>query len=245
LPVSSLQLGGLVAVVLLASVVTTVAGFGFSLVAVPLMTAVVGPHEAVAVASLLGVLSTTVLFVRLRRHVAWPVATRQLVAAAVGMPLGLQVLLAVSETTLRIAIAVAVSLGALALAGGFRLHNWGAAADVGAGFLSGLLNTSVGTSGPPLVLVNQARGLDPDAFRATLSAVFSGSAVMTNALFAASGRYTGPVLAGAAVCLPVLVVGWFVGLRLHGHVDARRMRVLVLVLLFGSAAAALGAVVWA
>jgi uncharacterized membrane protein YfcA len=237
-PVSGWHLAGLVVVVLAASVVTTVAGFGFSLVAVPLMASVVDPRQAVAIASILGILATGVLFVRLRGAVAWPIATRQLVAAAVGMPLGLQILLTVSETALRLAIAAAVTLGALGLAGGFRLRRGGFAADVGAGFISGVLNTSVGTAGPPLVLVNQARGLDPDSFRATLSAVFTGSAVVTNALFASSGRYTPPVLTAAAWCLPALAAGWFIGLRLHRHLDARRMRPLVLALLFGSAAVA-------
>jgi uncharacterized membrane protein YfcA len=226
-----------------AALVTTVAGFGFSLVSVPIMAVLAGPHEAVAIASLLGVLSTCALLVRLRRHVAWPVAARQLGAAALGMPIGLQVLLRVSERGLRLGIALAVTLGGLAIARGFRLRRGGAAVDIGAGLLSGLLNTSGGTSGPPLVLVNQARQLDPDAFRATLSAVFTGSAVVTIVLFARAGRYTPLVLHTAAACLPAVLVGWWLGLRLHRHVDAARMRPLVLVLLFASAAVAFTAAV--
>jgi uncharacterized membrane protein YfcA len=236
--VSAPALAVLVAVLGGAAIVTTVAGFGFSLVSVPIMAALAGPRQAVAIASLLGVLSTCALLVRLRRHVAWPVAARQLVAAALGMPLGLEVLLRVSERGLRIGIAMAVTAGGLLIARGVRLRRGGAAVDVGAGFLSGLLNTSVGTSGPPLVLVNQARQLDPDAFRATLSAVFTGSALVTDVLFARAGRYTPTVLHVSAVCLPAVLAGWWIGVRLHRHVDADRLRPLVLVLLFVSAAVA-------
>jgi uncharacterized membrane protein YfcA len=236
--VSAGVLAGIVAVVVVAAVVTTLAGFGFSLMAVPLLAALVGPRDAVAVASLLSLVSSAALLARLRRRVVWSVAGRQLAGAVVAMPFGLLVLLRVDERVLLGGIAVAVSLAALALARGLRLEHEGPGADLGAGLLSGLLNTSVGTSGPPLVFVNQARGLSPDCFRATLSAVFTGSALVGGTLFASAGRYTPAVLAAAGLCLPAVGVGWVVGLRLHRRVDAERMRALVLVLLFTSAAVA-------
>lgn len=229
---------GVVAVVVLAALVTTLAGFGFALMAVPLLAVLVGPRDAVAISSLLGTVSSVALLTRLRGRVVWPVAGRQLAGAVVGMPVGLVVLLAVAERVLLAIIAGAVALAALALWRGLRLRRGGPAADVGAGLLSGLLNTSVGTSGPPLVFVNQARGLDPDAFRATLSATFTGNAVVGGVLFALAGRYTGPVLSATALALPAVGVGWVAGLRLHPRVDAARMRTLVLALLFASATVA-------
>jgi uncharacterized membrane protein YfcA len=233
-----LVLIGALAVVLVAAVVTTLAGFGFSLMAVPLLASLAGPRDAVALASVLSFVSSAALLARLHRRVVWPVAGRQLGGAVVAMPLGLLVLLRVDERILLGAIALAVGLAALALQRGLQLERGGVGADLGAGLLSGLLNTSVGTSGPPLVFVNQARGLEPDAFRATLSAVFTGSALVAGAMFAVAGRYTGPVLAAAGLCLPAVAIGWMVGLRLHPFVDATRMRALVLVLLVASAAVA-------
>ena len=231
-------LAGVVLVVLVAATVTTVAGFGFSLMAVPLLAALVGPRQAVAMASLLALVSSAALLARLHRRVDRPVASRQLGAAVAGMPFGLALLLQVDERILRVGIASAVGGAALALWRGLRVERSGPLADVAAGFLSGLLNTSVGTSGPPLVFVNQARGLEPDAFRATLSAVFTGSAVVGTILFALAGRYTEAVLVATGLGLPAVGAGWLIGLRLHHHVDAARMRPLVLVLLFASAAVA-------
>ncbi len=229
---------GVVAVVLLAAVVNTLSGFGFSLVAVPLLAAMLGGRDAVAVTSLVGTVTATALFLRTRHDVDRGVAGRQLAAAALGMPLGLAVLAVLDDRVLRLTIAAAVIVAVVLLVRGFRIERGGDLVDVGAGFLSGALNTSVGTSGPPLVFANQARGLGHLATRATLSAVFSGSSLLVIPLFAATGRYDHVVLSATVLASPALVVGWLVGLRVHPMIDPSRFRGLVLALLVASAAVA-------
>ena len=64
-----------------------------------------------------------------------------------------------------------------------NLRHVGPALDVGAGFLSGVLNTSLSTNGPPLVFVLQGRHLEPPAFRGTISQVFALSNVVGLTLF--------------------------------------------------------------
>ncbi|MPY93219.1 MAG: TSUP family transporter [Acidimicrobiia bacterium] len=222
-------------VVAAAATVTTLAGFGFSLMAVPLLAVVVGARDAVAVASLLGLLSTAALAVRCRASVDWGIVCRQLGTAVLGMPLGLVVVLVLSDRALRMAIATAVLVATALIARGFRLAGPSTGVDLGAGFVSGVLNTSVGTSGPPVVLANQAHGLAPTTFRGTLSAFFAGSAIVLNPLFYVTGRYTTEVLVAAAVGLPAVGVGWLVGLRLHHRVSPARFRRVVLALLVLSA----------
>ena len=49
-----------------------------------------------------------------------------------------------------------------------------------AGFTGGILSTSTGTSGPPIVIALSAKQLEPAVFRATISAIFlvQGSAAL-------------------------------------------------------------------
>lgn len=231
-----------IAVAMAAGAVTTLFGFGFSLVAVPLLSVALGPRDAVATATILAFLATAAFLGRFHHHVEWTIARRQVVAAAFGMPLGLLVLIYASAAFLRIAIAAAVVVAVFVLARGLRIHSEGPLSDLGAGFLSGVLNTSVGTNGPPLVAVNQSRGLEPQAFRSTLAAVFAFSALIANPMMWAAGRYTSTVLTAATIGIPAMFVGWFVGIRLHRHVNPERFRVLVLgLLLAGAATAAAGA----
>jgi uncharacterized protein len=221
-----------------AAVVSALAGFGFALLAVPLLATVLGARDAVALSAVLGVVSSTAQVVHGRAHVHWGVAGRQLAGSAVGMPLGLVVLLAVDERLLLGGIAVTVLVSVVLLARGAQLHHAGPRVDLGAGFVSGVLNTSVGTSGPPLVIAGQARGMAPAVFRSTLAAVFALSSFVAVPLFAASGRFTGEVLGAAAVAMPALGIGWWTGISLHHRVAAARFRGLVLALLVVSAGVA-------
>jgi uncharacterized protein len=230
---------GLIAVVAGAALVQSISGFGFALTSVPLMALLVGAKDAVVLAALFGLASSTVLVVRSHEGVVWPVAGRMLAGAAAGMPLGLLVLIAVEERPLRAVIAVAVLVFGGMLVAGVTVEGGGRAVDLGAGFVSGVLNTSVSTNGPPLVLALQARGLAPPAFRGTISVVFVGSSLVGNALLLSAGRYTAEVGRASLVGAPALVLGWAVGGRLAPAVPPERFRSLVLGLLFASAASAL------
>lgn len=232
------MVAGLTAVLLLASVVQAVSGFGFALLSMPLLSVIVDTKDAVAVSTLVGTLASTVMLARHRRHVCWPLVWPLLGGALAGMPVGLYVLIVLDERLLRLVLAGAVLVSVFVLARGWQLEGRSRRFDLGAGFLSGVLNTSVSTNGPPLVLALQARGLEPDAFRATISALFVAGAVGANLLLAGAGRYTNQVLAYAAVGAPALLVGGLIGTRLARRLAAARFRPLVLGLLVVAAMAA-------
>ena len=125
------------------------------------------------------------------------------------------------------------------LAARLNLRHAGPALDIGAGFLSGVLNTSLSTNGPPLVFVLQARHLDAPAFRGTISAVFALSSLAGIALFVGAGKVTGDGLLAAAVSLPASLAGQFAGFPLRRHIHGERFRVLVLGLLCVAALSAI------
>jgi uncharacterized protein len=238
-PVGVTVWAGLAAALVFASTVQAVTGFGFALLAMPLLSLAVGAKDAVAVSSIVGALGSTVLFARTRRDVRWPLVGPLLGGAVLGMPIGLAVLLTVDDDVLKAAIAVTVLVFVVILQRGWSLEGAGRRVDVVAGFVSGVLNTSVSTNGPPLVLTLHARNLPPEAFRGTISAVFACSAVVANVLLASAGRYTPTVLAYAALGPPALLVGSFLGARIGRHVPAQRFRSLVLGLLVLAASASL------
>ncbi|MFM7063528.1 MAG: sulfite exporter TauE/SafE family protein [Actinomycetes bacterium] len=230
------------AVVLVAAVVQGASGFGFSLVAVPLLAVAAGPKDAFVLASVLALLSTAGLAVRFRDQVDRPLAGRLLAGACLGLPFGAVVLSVVPSQVLLLAIGVVV-LGftvVLARRGALRAGapSGGPALDVVAGTACGLLTTSVGTNGPPVVLRLQAHGLPAGRFRATASAVFVCCNLAAVVLFAAAGRVDRTLLAQAAVATPALVGGLWVGDRVHRRLPAERFRALVLGLMVLTALAA-------
>lgn len=214
-----------------AAVVNVLAGFGFALLAMPVMTTAMPVERALVVALLLGTLTTWWQTIALRRDIDRPLATRLTLAAFAGMPFGLVVLNVVDDRSLKVVLGVSVLLATALLVRRLGLSHTGPALDWSMGFLSGVLNTSLGTNGPPLVFGLQARQVEPDRFRATIATVFALSNVFAIALFVLDGKITGEGLSAATVAFPALLLGLWLGRRWRGHVVGERFRWLVLGLL--------------
>jgi uncharacterized membrane protein YfcA len=206
-------------------------GFGFALLAVPLMALVIPVEEAVVLSSAFSLVTSSTQAVTERVHAVWPVAGRMLVGAVIGAPLGLVVLSVTTGRQLRFALAGVIFAFLVLTMRGFAIHRAGRAVDLGAGTVAGVLNTSLSTNGPPIVMALHARGMEPDPFRATIATVFTGSNVIAVTLFAATGRYDVDALVVFAVSLPALGLGYLVGARQRTRFDPIAFRRLVLRLL--------------
>ena len=234
-----------VAVVLVAAMVQSTTGFGFSLLAVPLLSLAVPTEIAVVVAATLGTLTSSAQAIGEREHGDRPTILRMLVGAAVGAPFGLLLLSLASNRQLEFGLAaviiafLVINLRGLAISRGSRV------VDVVAGAISGVLNTSLSTNGPPLVMALHARHLSPPVFRATISAVFAGTGVITLGLFLASGRYSSDVRELLLVAVPTMVAGYLIGARVRPHIDPPRFRRAVMALLTATAIITLAGAVMA
>ena len=227
------------AIVAAAGVAQGVSGFGFSLVSIPILALVVPVKAAIVGGAILGVVQSGLVVTRDHRHVEWRSAAVLVAAALAGMPIGLLVITRVREEPLQIVIAVTVLVFTGLLWRRVRLPTDSLPAEVGVGFTSGMLSTSTGMSGPPLVIALQARGVPPNAFRATLAAVFVSGSAISLLLFWSQGLVTAEALRVAAAGLPGLLVGILVGELAFRRVDHERFRAIVLLLLVASAVLAL------
>ena len=219
----------------------SISGFGFALIAVPLMSLVVDPRVAVVVSTFVGAVASTSQAFAGRRQVVRPIATRMALASCIGMPLGLAAFVVFSERALRLTVGVAVLFALATLVAGFRLPPERHRFDWLLGIFSGALATSTSTNGPPLVFVLQARGLAPDEFRATINTVFTVANAGAIVLFLAAGKVNSAGLAGAAIAIPVLAVSMRLGFAVRDHLSVDGFRTVVLVLLGVSGVSALGA----
>jgi uncharacterized membrane protein YfcA len=215
-----------------AAFVQVLSGFGFALLSMPIMTIALPVKEAVVVSTLLGALSTSWQAVRLRADTERPLAKRLTLAAFLGMPLGLFILNVVSDTVLRVSLGVAVLVATALLVARINLSHVGPHFDFEVGFVSGVLNTSLSTNGPPLVFGLQARHLDAPAFRATISTVFAFSNIVGISLFALNGKITSDGLVAAAIALPAWAIGQALAWPVRKHIHGERFRTMVLSLLF-------------
>jgi uncharacterized membrane protein YfcA len=151
------------------------------------------------------------------------------------MPIGVWVIARVREQPLQVAIALIVLAFTVLLWRRVRLPTGSLGAELGVGFTSGVLSTSTGMSGPPLVIALQAQGVSPSAFRATLAVVFLGGSAVSLALFVRAGLVTHDSWRVATAGIPGLAAGMLLGEWWFRRVNHERFRSIVLVLLVTSA----------
>ena len=223
---------------LVGAAVQSATGFGFALVLSPALFAVMEPAEAVTVLLALG--AALNLLVLVERHDArWSRLPPLILPALPGLALGAAVLAALSRGPLQIGVGLAVIAAGL-----WQLRDGAAAARVPAtvaGFLSGLLTTSISISGPPLVLWLEAQALRPAEFRATLAAAFLALNIAGWAVLGIAGDATAD-LGELFVLLGIVLVGHALGVLAFRRLDHERFYrlVLMLVLVTGAASVAAG-----
>ncbi|MFE9702632.1 sulfite exporter TauE/SafE family protein [Streptomyces sp. NPDC005930] len=141
-------------------------------------------------------------------------------------PAGLAVLWLIPERDLGLFVGVSTVLAAVVSLAAPTFAP-GRAAYVGAGAVTGLTETATGVGGPPLALVYQHR--PPAELRSTVAACFLVGEVASLVLLFATGKAAPAELGRAALLLPAIAVGAWLSRLVHHRLDARRMRLFVLV----------------
>lgn len=239
LPIQSLgelQIAAIALVVFLAALLRGYAGFGSSLLMVPVFTLAVDPKLAVCIGLLLEGVATLMLVPAALRHADQRTVLSMGSASVLGIPLGQVALLSLDPTVTSLAISLLVTLMAAAAWRGeiFWLPR-GPFTRVGVGATSGFLTGFGSVGGPPLVLYALSGSEEAVRKRAdviVIAGVTQAAAIVSMTLF---GAFT---LAGAASAIflsPVFYVGGMVGVRLFSKSNERAYLRIAFAALFVSA----------
>jgi uncharacterized membrane protein YfcA len=196
-------------------------GFGFSLIAAPLVFAALGPQEAVGLLIVLGTLVNVLTLLTEGRRPR-PVLRESVVLLACAVPgavAGVAVLRALDAVALQIAVSAGVLATVVArhLAAGRHTPSWMA---VPAGVVAGALTTSTTTAGPPVIVYLLGRAIAPSRVRDTLTVVFLGlSVVGAVALWVTGTRGAVPDATLVAILVPVVVAGHLAGRPLFARLE--------------------------
>lgn len=218
----------LLLIVFTAALLQTTSGFGFALMAMPLVSLVIGVKAAAPLVALVGFTLYAVNLLRYRRsfdlHVVAPLA----VAAALGIPLGVWMLSSLDERLVKSTLGVV--LVGYALYTLWRPQTAPLRADFWAypaGFLAGCLGGAFNTPGPPVIVYGNLKQWPRDLFRSTLQALFLVSSALVILSHAVAGNFSRPVLATYALLAPALLLGVWAGSRVDRRLNNERFRTLV------------------
>lgn len=203
-------------IVLLANIVFGISGFGLTLIAIPLLAHLFPIKFVIPMVVLLDVVASLRQATKLRSGVYKQELVPLLPFMLAGMGAGAFLLIRLPAEILL------MGLGILVLVYGvyyvlrhdsvFRLARWTA---VPIGLFAGTISALFGVGAPLYVMYLTGRGATPDHIRATMPVIFSFTTVGRIVLFAATGLFSESVLLTAAALLPVMLLGLYLGNRLH------------------------------
>jgi uncharacterized membrane protein YfcA len=210
------------AVLTFATFIRSAFGFGEALIAVPLLALIVPVEVAAPVAVLVSITVAAIVVVQDWRSVHLGSAVWLVLATLFGVPLGLLLLTAASEHTVKAilgGVIVAFSAYSLSSRRQFRLANDRLAWMFG--FAAGILGGAYGMNGPPLVVYGSLRGWSPPRFRATLQGYFLPASVVVMVGYWLKGLWIAPVTRYYVTALPCVVAAVFLGRAANRRLDGR------------------------
>lgn len=199
-------------VIFLAIVIKAILGFGEALIAMPLLTLMIGLQAAAPLVGLMGAIITAIIALRQWREVDFRSTWRLVLGSALGIPAGLILLKIVpTEWMMHGMGALLIFYAAYTLIAphweGLRHPAW----VYIFGFFAGMLGSAYNTSGPPIVIYASARRWSPGQFRATLQGCFLPMSLMVMFSHALSGLWTPTVLLLFVLILPAMLVAFWAG----------------------------------
>lgn len=204
-----------VLILFLSALIRQLTGFGHALLAIPLVTLVVGIRTASPLVTLAGVVIGVVATLRSWRMVEykslWPLVT----ASILGIPLGIWLFQHAPEAlVLRLLGGVLIGYSTYCLLTPNLPYLQSGVLAWGFGFVAGILGGAYNTSGPPIVIYAGLRRWSPTVFRATLQPYF----LITSAIAASghlwAGLWSHEVIWLFLYSLPAIAVGLWIGERI-------------------------------
>ncbi len=194
-------------------------GFGSAMVAMPLLSPLLGIQTAAAIVGLVSVAFSILVVIIDRRQINWRQSWQLMLASLAGVPFGLLLLRNVPERAVLFGLGtILVGYGLFGLTSArlkLRGENWMAWP---LGFVSGVLGGAYNTNGPPLVVFGTLQQWPPQQFRATLQGVFFTTGIAIAAGQGGAGFWTPAALQTTAWAAPGVLTAALLGRWLNTRI---------------------------
>jgi len=224
------------AVSLIGGVVRGYSGFGGALIVIPLAAMTMGPVIAVPMFYLFDLGSATPYGYKSLPHCRWPQVTPMLAGHLLMLPVGVWLLTNLRSDTVRWAMAGTVCLMLALLVSGWRYRGRpNPPASFGVGVVAGLMGSSTGISGPPIIAYWLGQKDNATVIRTNIMAYYALSSTAMDVLLWWRGLFTWQVVLYAIVIWPAYALGLWGGAKVFHRSSERFFRISAYVLILISA----------
>lgn len=212
-----------VLIVLLASVLQTSTGFGFSILATPFLFLLFEPREAIQINLILSLIISLAIISKIKKDIDFGILKRFVIGSVMGLPFGIAFFKILDIENLKFGISLIILMLTLLLIFKFRMKQT-KGRDLLVGGISGSLTTSIGMPGPPLLLYFSGTDTQKETLRGTTLAFYLFIylvSLLTQVLFAGTNQM---VWISSGLAIPIVLLGLFLGQILFKFINQRIFR---------------------
>ncbi|EJR73346.1 sulfite exporter TauE/SafE family protein [Bacillus cereus] len=219
-----------VCIILVASILQASTGFGFSIMATPFLLMLFLPQEAIQINIILSLIISISLIWKIRMDVDFVLLKRFIFGSIVGVPFGILIFISVNINTFKLAVSILLLLLTLLLICNVKVRAT-QSRDFIVGGLSGLLTTSIGMPGPPLLLYFTGTNTEKEKLRATTLAFYLFIyfiSLVTQILFTGTNK---TIWESSFYAIPIVFLGLFIGQIIFKWLNQRIFKIFTYILL--------------
>ncbi|MFD2046570.1 sulfite exporter TauE/SafE family protein [Ornithinibacillus salinisoli] len=217
-------------IILVASILQTSTGFGFSILATPFLLLLFEPTEAIQINLVLSLVISIALIMKIRNDIDFGILKRLVIGSATGLPIGIAVFLLMDINRLKFGVSLIVLILTIMLILKFRISQ-NQKRDLFVGGLSGSLTTSIGMPGPPLLLYFSGTDTQKAKLRGTTLAFYLWIyfiSLIVQVIFAGTNQ---TIWISSGLALPIVLLGLFLGQLLFKWINQNVFRIFTYVIL--------------
>ncbi|HDX9610610.1 TPA: sulfite exporter TauE/SafE family protein [Bacillus toyonensis] len=219
-----------ICIILVASVLQASTGFGFSIMATPFLLMLFLPQEAIQINIILSLIISISLIWKIRMDIDFILLKRFIFGSIVGVPFGILLFISININTFKLAISILLLLLTLLLLCNFKVRST-PFRDFVVGGLSGLLTTSIGMPGPPLLLYFTGTDTEKEKLRATTLAFYLFIyfiSLITQILFTGTNK---TIWESSFYAIPIVFLGLFIGQIIFKWLNQQIFKIFTYILL--------------
>lgn len=219
-----------IVIILTASVLQTSTGFGFSILATPFLLLLFEPGEAIQINLVLSLLISLALIRKVRKDIDFGILRRFVIGSVFGLPIGMFIFLLIDINKLKLAISFIILTLTILLILKFRMQQ-GKKSDLAVGGISGVLTTSIGMPGPPLLLYFSGTDTKKEKLRGTTLAFYLFIyliSLVVQVIFAGTNK---TVWISSTLALPLVFIGLYLGQLLFKRINQQIFRIFTYIIL--------------
>lgn len=221
----------------LSTTLRSIIGFGDAIIAMPLLSMIMDLKIATPFYAFVAVTISFIIMVQTYKKVHFKEILKLLIATFIGIPFGIYILKEIDETIIKSILGIIIILFSLYnLKNPHLIHLKHIVFTYLFGFIAGMLGGAYNINGLPIAFFASFKKWDPQSFRSNLQIYFFITGIVLISSHVIVGNVTPFIIQTYLFIIPILLLGIFIGNKIHYRIDVNNFKkyVYLLLLLLGT-----------